>query len=295
MSNINKAGPSVTKNYFWNEGVLACRYWIKAFRGEKGRNIWKWFWGESKEVRKVHDRYIRSWRIAPLASFATIVALGCFIWIGLTWFMISLKAIPIMMAISFVMAISLYAVFLVVCWKAFLRWVPSTLFFMILSVSIVWHLISIFPWVPQDFRYGIWTDWLIKFFIKLIDFREVNDLYGYIGYSVGYWIISIGFVMMLLIDTVEKLYIWANLHYMGNSKFKRTNFYRHLVRYENRNFGWWDFTRDILGRRLHCKSVFDNSTGIMKKISSRDNDYLSAKNDLIHSVQGFKLGIHKKR
>lgn len=289
MSNINKAGSIVTKNNFWNEGVLACQYWIKTFRGEKVKNIWKWFWGESKEVRKVHDRYVRSWRIAPLASSATIAVLGCFICIGLTWFMTYLKEIPV------IGAISLYAVFLVVGWKAFLKWVPSTLFFMILSVSIVWYLISTLPWVSQDFKYGIWTDWLIKFFIKLIDFREVNDLYAYIGYSVGYWIISIGFVIMLLIDTVEKLYIWANLHYMGNSKFKRTSFYRHLVRYENRNFGWWDFTRDILGRRLRCKSPFDRSRGIMKKISSRNNDYLSAKNELIHSFQGFKLCIPKKQ
>ena len=289
MLNISKMDFEIVKIYFWHEGVPACKYWIKTLIKGNLKSVWRWFWGESKEIRKIYDRYIKSWRIAPfisLAALASIVFLG---FLFLTWFMAYSKIIP---AICTIVS---YAIFLVMCWKVFLKWIPTALFFVIVSFSLVWSVLSLFPLIPQYFKYGIWTDWLINFcvkFIKFIDPQVANEVYAHMGYTIGHWLVNFGFIVMLLIDIPEKLFVWASIHYMGNSEFKRTNFYRHLVRHKNRNLGWWDFAKEFIYRRRHRISIFNHSTKIMNNIYIRDNDYLSAKHELIHSVQGF--GASKK-
>lgn len=289
MFNTGKLRFEAIKNYFWYEGVLACKYWIKTLLKGNFKSIWSWFWCESKEVREIHGEYTKSWRIAPFISLAAWVFRCFLVLLFLTWFMPYLKIIP---AIGTIFS---YAIFLVICWKVFLKWIPFALSFVIESFSLVWSVLSLFPLIPQCFKYGIWTDWLINFCVKFIDPQVASEVYAHVGYAIGHWLVSIGFIVMLLIDIPEYLFIWASLHYMGNSKFKRTNFYRHLVRNKNRNYGWWDFIKEFTFGRLLLKSIFGRSTKIMNDVCIRDDDYIFAKNELMHSVQGFGFGTSKKR
>ena len=306
MFNTGKLRFEAIKNYSWYEGVLACKYWIKTLLKGNFKSIWSWFWCESKEVREIHGRYTKSWRIAPFISFAVLAA-GIFLaFLLLTGIIVVISAKGNIAAdnnlgnawgevIIVMWAIGSYAIFLVMCWKVFLKWIPFAFSFVIESLSLVWSVLSLFPCFPLYFKYGILTEYLINFCTKLIAPWGVSEVYMHVGYTIGHWLVSIGFIVMLLIDIPENLFIWASLHYMGNSDFKRTNFYRHLVRHENRNLGWWDFTKEFIYRRLLFMSPSDHSTKIMNDVCIRNDDYISAKNELMHSVQGFGFGTSKKR
>ncbi len=269
------------------------RYWFNIlFIERRIGDVWKWLQtGEGKEGLNTYNKYFKSWR-EPALIVNVIICLSL---VGLSQFFSGFcmgvtqgKAMAFCIVLVGI-TVSLWSISLYFIWKMILINLP----FWVGFLPLIWSILSLAPWVPSSLRAGNITDHLINLCVGDFGIQNINNLH--VWYIVGHWAIVTVFTLLAVYENFEKIYVCTSLHYMGIPRFKRTNFYRHLVQYENRNFELWQYAREFsYGILNKIPFIRHFHTKIMKDLDSLSRNYLLAKSELVYDVQGFQLDAPKK-